>query len=136
MDFNVEAFIHPSNLQILKSTGLHKTAAALNGLDEMTIKHAVAIIGTKARQKRAEMRAIADGITALAELQGQKTAAPSQFGKWLPHVMRALPTAALGGGIGYILAPNDPETEKKYMTQAALLGLLGGTLQSVHNKGV
>jgi hypothetical protein len=131
MDFRVENFISPRNLQILSRTGLHKTAGALNGIDEMTIKHAVAIIGTKARQKRAEAQTIQAGIEAYAALRGEKTAGPGNM-SLLQHGLKGIPAALLGGGIGYAMAPNDPEEEKRKMQQGALMGLIGGTLHSVH----
>jgi hypothetical protein len=132
MDFKVENFLSAHSLEILSRTGLHKTAAVLNGLDEMTIKHAVSIIGTKARQKRAEAVLITDGIAALAQLRGEKFAALPALGKWLPHVTGGIPAGLLGAGIGYALSPQDPETEKRMMIQAGLMGLLGGTMHSVH----
>jgi hypothetical protein len=136
MDFRVENFISPDRLQVLSKTGLHKTAAVLNGIEEMTIKHAVAILGSKAHQRRLEYRSINNGIRALGELRGEKVAVQMpHVGNWMPHIAKGIPAALLGGGIGYMLAPNDPEAEKKYMMNAGLMGLLGGTLNSV-NKAI
>lgn len=135
MDFKIENFISSRNLQLLSKTGLHKTAGAMVGVPELTIKQAVTILGMKLRQKRAEDALIHDGIQALGELRGEKVAAGLQLQRWLPHVSQGLPAALLGGGIGYALAPDDPQAENKYLTRGALLGLLGGTLASV-NKGL
>lgn len=66
MAFNIENFFSKRGLEAVKTQGLHKVAGAMIGVDEVTIKDAAQIIGTRARLRRSEFAKIADGIRALA----------------------------------------------------------------------
>ena len=100
----------------------------MTGIDELTAKEAVAIVGAKAYLRRCEFNTIATGLRQLAELTGEKAAASVPYGL-LDHMM--LP-AALGAGVA--IAPKlltgeptqDGELLRKGLTGAALGGLAGG----------
>jgi len=66
MAFNIENFFSKRGLEAIKSKGLHKVAGAMIGIDEVTIKDAAQVIGTRARLRRQEFAKIASGIQALA----------------------------------------------------------------------
>jgi hypothetical protein len=66
MTFNIENFFSARGLAAVKSQGLHKVAGAMVGVDEVTIKDAAQIIGTRAHLRRLEFAKIATGLTALA----------------------------------------------------------------------
>jgi hypothetical protein len=72
MDFKVDGFVSPALLEIVKNAGLHRVVGAMEGLDEMTLKEAVAILGAKAYAQRVENTKIAEGLAALAALTGEK----------------------------------------------------------------
>ena len=75
----VEKFLSPEKLDILRSSGLHKVAAALETVKsgrvfedgEMSLAAAVQLIGEKAYEKRAAFRKIGAGISALRALRSK-----------------------------------------------------------------
>jgi hypothetical protein len=58
--------LSPAAVGIIRAAGLHKVAGAMVGIDEMTMPHAVAIIGMRAYERRKTARLVADGIVSLA----------------------------------------------------------------------
>lgn len=66
MTLKIENFFSPRGLNAVKTQGLHKIAGAMVGVDEVTIKDAAQIIGTKAHLRRREFEKISDGLAALA----------------------------------------------------------------------
>lgn len=66
MDIKIENFIAPKNIETIKTAGMHKIVGAIEGGEEITIKRAAQLIGTKAYQRRREFQKISAGIAALA----------------------------------------------------------------------
>ena len=66
MTIKLENFVSPKTLVVLQTQGLHKVAGAMNRREEITLKDAAEIIGTKAYIRRREFQKIAEGIDALA----------------------------------------------------------------------
>jgi hypothetical protein len=66
MTLKIENFFSPRGLAAVRSQGLHKIAGAMVGVDEVTVKDAAQIIGTKAHLRRREFQKISAGIAALA----------------------------------------------------------------------
>lgn len=122
MGFDVRNFIPSRNLETLKRAGLHKIAGAMRGLDELTIKDAVAAIGERAFIKRADARRIADGIDALAELHGEKAANAASV--MSPLLSKALMPAALGAGAAAL--PSLLHDQPIDWSSVALGGMAGG----------
>ena len=74
---NPALFLTPEALETIRTTGLHKMAAALEtvktGLEmppELSIEHAVQLLGESIYEKRASFRKIAKGLHALRTLRG------------------------------------------------------------------
>lgn len=74
MDLNVENLVSDRALQAIRRVGLHKVAGVMAGVDELTLKEAVNILGRKAYTRRKEAGQVAAGIAALAALRGEKLA--------------------------------------------------------------
>jgi len=127
MSFDIANFVSPAALQVLKTAGLHKVAGAMAGIDELTVKAAVAMIGAKAHMRRVEGQKIAEGLAALSALNGEKNAAPD------PSLWRALLPRAVGPGLvgaGIAAAPDllrdGPVDEDALLQHALLGGTIGG----------
>jgi len=125
MDLDTEK-LFPAHLRdTLRSAGLHKIAGAMLGIDEVTLKEAVAVIGAKAYLRRCETKKVAAGIDALATLLGDKTA--NVTGSVGGSLLRAgLPSALGGAGIAMVpqLMSKDPVSVGDLVSS----GVLGGTL--------
>jgi hypothetical protein len=72
---NPALFLTPEALETIKTTGLHKMAAALETVrtgrempPELTIEHAVQLLGERFYEKRAAFKKIAKGLRAYREL--------------------------------------------------------------------
>lgn len=122
MEFKVETFLSPDNVETLRRTGLHKVAGAMAGTDELTIKHAVSLIGTKAYQRRRETQKIAAGLKALADLTNEKVADTV----WGPLMQKAMGPAVLGMGAAAL--PAIMSHQELDPMQIAMGGVLGGTV--------
>lgn len=126
--------LYPSHLRdTLRRVGLHKVAGAMLGIDEVTLKEAVAVIGAKAYLRRRETQKIAAGIDALEALTGSSgKVAATPSGEVTRALLRAgLPGAAAGAGIAILpkMLSRDPRDQSGYLAPALLgggLGLLGG----------
>lgn len=134
MEFKVASFVPEKNLDTLRRTGLHKIAGAMMGIDELTIKEAVGIIGARAYQRRAEMKKIAAGLVALAEVTGEKTAANPM---WEALLHRGLMPAVAGGAIATLpsLMSSQPTDTQDLLTNfgmGAALGGVGGMANALH----
>lgn len=68
--FKIENFVSPRAMETIKKAGLHKVTGVMAGVDEITVKTAAQIIGTKARLRRSEFKKIAEGIQALDVVTG------------------------------------------------------------------
>lgn len=68
--FKIENFVSPRAIQTIQRAGLHKVAGVMAGVEEITIKTAAQIIGTKARLRRSEFQKIAEGIQAFETVTG------------------------------------------------------------------
>lgn len=68
--FKIENFVSPRAMETIQKAGLHKIAGVMAGVDEITVKTAAQIIGTKARLRRSEFKKIAEGIQALDIVTG------------------------------------------------------------------
>ena len=75
---NPAAFLSPRALEVIKTTGLHKMAAALEhvatGRDkpaEITFASAVQLLGEKLYEKRAAYNKITKGLQAFRALRGE-----------------------------------------------------------------
>lgn len=127
MDFDAER-LYPAHLRdTLKRVGLHKVAGAMWGVDEMTIKEAVAVIGAKAYLHRRGNQKIAAGIDALEALTGEKSANSPMAELTGALLHRGLPMAAGGAAISAIpkLISGEP-FEASDLAVPAALGLVGG----------
>lgn len=68
MPTKIENLVPAKTIDTVKRAGLHKVTGMMAGVDEITVKEAAQIIGTKARLQRRENAKIAAGIAALAEV--------------------------------------------------------------------
>lgn len=68
--FKIENFVSPRAMETIQKAGLHKIAGVMAGVDEITVKTAAQIIGTKAHLRRSEFKKIAEGIQALDIVTG------------------------------------------------------------------
>ena len=127
---DIENFIPTRNLDVLRRVGLHKIAGAMNGVDEMTLKEAFAVIAAKAHLKRAEHRDIMAGLESLSVLRGEKEA--NTMDLMGPLLLKALPAAAIGGAGAYMASPNDPDAELSNFGMGAGLGGIAGLLRGLH----
>jgi len=128
MSFDIANFVSPAALRVLKTAGLHKMAGVMAGIDELTMKEAVATIGAKAHLRHCEMRKMADGINALAELHGEKVAGPSILSALAQH---AVTPGLLGAGIGAgsELMNEGPVNMERLVSRALMgggIGMAGG----------
>lgn len=121
MDFNVENLISDRALQAIRDAGLHKVAGVLAGVDELTLKEAVNILGRKAYTRRKEAGQVAAGIAALAELRGEKLA-------FQELLRRSIAPAVAGAGLAMIpdLMGDAPFNPNQALQHAAAGGLAGG----------
>jgi hypothetical protein len=127
MDFDAEKLFPEHLRETLRRTGLHKVAGAMLGIDEVTLKEAVAVIGARAYLQRHENQKIAAGIKAFAELTGEKVAENPMLDLGGALLRRGLPMAALTTGVS--LAPKLLHGEHIDATDALLpaaAGLIGG----------
>lgn len=65
MPIKIENLVPPKNLATIKAAGLHRVVGAIEGGEDITIKRAAQLIGTKAYLRRREYQKIAAGIKAL-----------------------------------------------------------------------
>lgn len=132
MSFDIKNFISPENLEVLRRDG-HKVAAALRGMNEITMHSAVKDIGTRMFLKNAEARRVADGIEAFAQLRGEKAA-----GIWESLLSRSL-APAVGGAALMALpeymkeGPTDQDAVINKALMGGALGGLGGAAFNMHN---
>ena len=135
MGIDVEK-LFPAHLRgTLQRAGLHKIAGAMLGVDEVTLKEAVAVVGAKAYLRRRETQKIAAGIDAFAAIthQGEKQAASPQAQVLMSLLRSGLPAAVGGAGLAVLpkVLSNDPRDDRGYLAPALLgggLGLLGGAM--------
>lgn len=127
MDFDAEKLFPEHLRETLRRTGLHKVAGAMLGIDEVTLKEAVAVIGAKAYFRRRETQKIAAGIDAFAVLTGEKVAENPLLDLGGTLLRRGLPMAALTTGISTIpkLIRGEP-IQGEDLALPAVAGLLGG----------
>lgn len=128
----LDDLIPPSVRQAVASAGLHKIAGAMNGVPEMDLREAVALVGAKAWLRRKEARAIADGIGAYSTLVGEKIAENPALSALLRRsVMPALGGAAIAA-VPHFLS-NDPNQGSVLpsMGIGALLGGAGGAIRDI-----
>jgi len=126
MTFNIENFMSPRALQTLRSTGLHKVAGVMAGIDELTIKEAVAMVGAKAHLRRCESQKIAEGINAYAALNGEKVA--DAMSAMIPRMVLPGIGGALIAAAPSLTAdgPIDMDQLQQRMLLGGGLGALGG----------
>lgn len=132
MAFDVRNVIPAASLDVLRRSGLHKVAAAMLGVEELTLRDAVAWIAEKAAMHRAEARAMADGIEALAALRGEKRA-----GVWEALLQRSMLPAAGGAAMMALPelvreGPTDPDAVMNKALLGGAMGLAGGGLYHLH----
>ena len=128
---DITRFIPARNLDVLRRAGLHKVAGAMCGVEEMTLKEAVAIGAAQMFVKNAEYRVIREGLESLAALRGEKTA-EGPMDLIGPLLLRALPGAAIGGLGAYAASPNDPDAELRNIGMGAGIGGIAGLLRGLH----
>ena len=123
MSFDIANFVSPAALRVLKTAGLHKVAGVMAGINELTLKEAVAVIGAKARMRHVEGQKIADGLQALAALNGEKAA-----NMWEPLLQRAIGPGLIGAGIAAApeLLQEGPVNQERLLERALLGGAIGG----------
>lgn len=122
MDFPVDKLVPQNLIDVVRRAGLHKVAGAMAGVDEITIKEAVRIIGEKAFIRRKQAGLIATGLAAFAELRGEKIA---NFNELLSRSFRP---ALAGAGLAMIpdLMQEGPINADKALQHALVGGALGG----------
>lgn len=134
MELDVEKFVSPQVIELVRKHGLHKMAAAIEGVDEITIKEAVSLLGAKAYMRRKQAGQIAAGIAALAELRGEKVA------NWGPLLQRSFLPAVAGAGLALIPdlmgeGPMDPDKAMQHALAGGLAGGLGGAARNLQLAG-
>jgi hypothetical protein len=122
MDLDVEKLISPNLVDAVRRAGLHKIAGAMAGVDEITIKEAVKILGGKAYIRRKQAGLIATGLAAFASLRGEKIA---NFQELLTRSFRP---ALAGAAIATVpdLLQDGPVNVDKALQHALVGGALGG----------
>ncbi len=133
MDLNAEKLFPAHLRETLRRVGLHKIAGAMLGIDEVTLKEAVAVIGAKAYLRRHETKKIAAGIDALDAIShtGEKRALAPTADVVTSLLRAGLPAAVGGAGLAVLpkILSRDPRDNSGYLGPALLgggLGLLGG----------
>lgn len=87
-------------IQRVRETGLHKAAAPLYGMHEVTLKTAVDYLGTALIQQHLKHQKIASGIDSYAVLTGEKTAGLKDIWGALRGASKARATPAVGNLAG------------------------------------
>ena len=128
-DIDVEKLISPRALAAVRSVGLHKVAAAMAGLDEITLKEAAGLIGARAYMRRKEAATVANSIGALAELRGEKVANLSEL------LRRSFMPTVAGAGLAMVpdLMAEGPLNTDKALQHALVGGALGLGGGMAHN---
>lgn len=134
MELDVEKYVSPRALEAVRRAGLHKVAAVIEGVDEITIKEAVSILGRKAYMRRKEAGQVAAGIAALAELRNEKVA------NWGPLLQRSFLPAVAGAGLAMVPdmmqeGPFDPDKAMQHALMGGALGGVGGAARSLQLAG-
>jgi hypothetical protein len=129
----LDDLVPPSTLRAVAAAGLHKIAGVMNGVPEMNLKEAVAVIGAKAWLRRKEARTIADGISAYGALVGEKIAENPALSAMLRRsVMPALGGAAIAA-VPHMLS--DDPNKGSVMPALGIGALLGGAGGAVRDIG-
>lgn len=129
---NLEDFVPAATREALANHGLHKVAGAMYGVDELSIKEAARLIGTRAYLRRKEARVIATGLAALGTVTNEKVAENPLL---MALLRRSVMPAALGAGVAAVphILSDDPNKGSPLpsMAAGALLGGVGGSLNAL-----
>ena len=135
-DVNLDNLVPHRAIAAIRSSGLHKVAGAMAGLDEIDIKIAAGLIGARAYMRRKQAALIAEGIGALALIRGEKLAA----GEWSELMRRSFLPAVAGAGIATVpdLLQDGPLNTDRALEHAIIgggLGLAGGMGHGIYSAG-
>lgn len=128
----LEDLVSPFAIAAIRQHGLHKVAGAMLGVPELDIRGALSVIGARAYLRRKEARIVADGLSALSALSGEKVAENPAL---MALLRRSVMPAALGAGIGGVAhAMGDDRGESPLMSMGAgaLIGGVGGGLNALN----
>lgn len=131
-DVNLDNLVSHRAIAAIRSAGLHKVAGAMAGLDEIDIRTAAGLIGARAYMRRKQAALVAEGIGALALVQGEKLGAG-----WSDLLSRSFLPAVAGAGLATIpdFMQDGPMDTDKAMQHALLGGALGGVGSMARNVG-
>lgn len=112
-------------MQRVRETGLHKVAAPLYDLPDMTLKTAVHSLGISMLQQHYKYQKIASGLESYAIVNGEKTAAPGDYKRVLGKLTApfrsapsTIPPASSTAHVGELADLLEPTKQMRKVPQA------------------